>query len=237
VEGVGPVLGNLRVPDIMYADDVTLISHSAAGAQELLNVLDVFCQLFGMEVNLAPHKTCVIVLRPGKAPAPAGLRLLYKGHVVAVQREHTYLGVRLHDTRGLAYASDTLAASGSKAMHALLTRCRRANLTQFDIKGRMLGVLVEPVLSYASHIWGPMACKKHLLRNPYGTRAETVHTSYLRIMTGVGKGAALDVVYRDLHGCLLCIIGLPWQSGGGIACSWHMQVHPSAWHPTHGLRM
>jgi hypothetical protein len=84
-------------------------------------------------------------------------------------------------------------------MHALLTRCRRSNLTQFDIKGRMFDVLVEPVLSYASHIWGPMAFKKHLLRNPYGTKAEKVQTSYLRIMTGVGKGAALDVVYRDLH--------------------------------------
>jgi hypothetical protein len=44
-------------------------------------------------------------------------------------------------------------------MHALLTRCRRANLTQLDIKGRMYDVLVEPVLSYASHTWGPMAFK------------------------------------------------------------------------------
>jgi sorting nexin-29 len=199
VEGAGPVLGSLRVPDIMYADDVALISHTATGAQQLLDVLDVFCKLFGMQVNLAPRKTCVVVFRPGNMPAPSGLQLLYRGHPVAVQREYTYLGVRLHDTRGLAYASDALAASGSKAMHALLTRCRRSNLTQFDIKGRMFDVLVEPVLSYASHIWGPMAFKKHLLRNPYGTKAEKVHTSYLRIMTGVGKGAALDVVYRDLH--------------------------------------
>jgi hypothetical protein len=123
--------------------------------------------LFVMEVNLAPHKTCVVVFRPGNAPAPAGLQLVYRGHVVAVQRENTYLGVRLHDTQGLAYASDALAASGSKAMHALLTRCRRVNLTQFNIKGRMFDVLVEPVLSYASHIWGPMAFKKHLSRKPY----------------------------------------------------------------------
>jgi hypothetical protein len=37
-------------------------------------------------------------------------------------------------------------------MHAVLTRCRRANLTKFDVKGRMFDVLVEPVLSHASHI-------------------------------------------------------------------------------------
>jgi len=44
----GPILGGLRVPDIMYADDVTLIGHSPGAVQELLDVLDVFCRLFGM---------------------------------------------------------------------------------------------------------------------------------------------------------------------------------------------
>jgi hypothetical protein len=41
----------------MYADDLTIRSHSEAGAQALLNVRHVFCQLFGMEVNFAVHKT------------------------------------------------------------------------------------------------------------------------------------------------------------------------------------
>lgn len=51
-----------------------------------------------------------------------------------VQNEYTYLGVRVHATKGLAGASDALVASGCKAMHALLTRCRRSILTQLDIK-------------------------------------------------------------------------------------------------------
>lgn len=101
--------------------------------------------------------------------------------------------------RGLAGAGDALAAAGSKAMHALLTRCRRANLTQFDIKTRMFDVLVEPVLSYASHIWGPRSAHKLLVARPYTTQSEKVHTSYLRIMTGVGRSACLDVLYRDMH--------------------------------------
>jgi hypothetical protein len=86
------------IPDIMYADGVTLISHTAAGAQQLLDVphcgpVHVLCKLFGMEVNLSPCKTCVVVFRPGNVPMPVGLQLLYRGHTVAVQRESTYLGV------------------------------------------------------------------------------------------------------------------------------------------------
>jgi len=197
--GAGPVLDGLRVPDVMYADDVTLISSSPAEVQQLLDILDVFCRIFDMEVNLAPHKTCVVVFRRPRTPLPSGFRLRYRGCEVALQKQYVYLGVLMHETRGLAGAADALAAAASKAMHAVLTRCRRANLTQFDIKTRMFDVLVEPVLSYASHIWGPLSFRKRLLASPFSTKSEGVHTSYLRIMAGASKSASLDVVYRDLH--------------------------------------
>jgi sorting nexin-29 len=197
--GAGPVLSGLRVPDVMFADDVKLASFDAVEIQQLVDVLDVFCKLFGMEVNLAPHKTSVVCFRPRRLKRPAGFRLVFRGQEIAIQSEYVYLGVRVHETRGLLGASDALAVSGNKAMHAMLTRCRRACLTQFDIKCRMFDVLVEPVLSYASHIWGPCMFAKRLRNTPYNTRAEQVHTSFLRIMTGSIKGVAMDVLYRDLH--------------------------------------
>jgi len=52
---------------------------------------------------------------------------------------------------------------------------------------------------YASHVWGPLAFHRTLGNNPFSGKAEQVHTAFLRIMTGVGKGASLDVLYRDLH--------------------------------------
>ena len=197
--GAGPVLSGLHVPDVMYADDVKLVSFDAAETQQIVDVLDVFCKLFGMEVNLAPHKTCVVCFRPKGLKVPAGFRLVFRGREIALQSEYVYLGVRVHETRGLLGASDALAVSGSKTMHAMLARCRRACLTQFDIKCRMFDILVEPVLSYASHIWGPAKFAKGLHRKPYDTQAEKVHTSFLRIMTGSVRGVSMDVLYRDLH--------------------------------------
>lgn len=199
VPGAGPIIGDMHVPDIMYADDVVLLASGQAAAQQLLDILEVFCTLFGMTVNLAPHKTAAVVFRKPGTPVSRGFRLTYKGREVTRQPSYVYLGVVLHETRGLAGASDALAASGNKAMHAVLSRCRRAHLTQFDIKGRMFDLLVEPVLSYASHVWGPGCFHKLLKQKPFGTKAEQVHSSYLRIMTGSGKGVCLDVLYRDLH--------------------------------------
>jgi sorting nexin-29 len=197
--GAGPVLNGLEVPDILYADDVALVAHTATDAQRLVDVLDVFCRLFGMELNLGPNKTCVVVFRHSRAKVPAGFRLVYRGDDLPMQNHYEYLGVHVHATRGLGGAADALAASGSKAMHAVLSQCRLSNLTQVDIKTRMFDVLVEPVLSYASHIWGPLHFRKHLIAAPFGTQAERVHTSYLRIMSGANKATSLDAMYRDLH--------------------------------------
>jgi hypothetical protein len=67
------------------------------------------------------------------------------------------------------------------------------------MKCRVFDVLVEPVLSYASQIWGPQLFHKQLRSNPFKTKAEKVHASYLRVMTGAGKTVALPVLYTDLH--------------------------------------
>ena len=54
--GAGPMIDGMRVPGIMYADDVKLIAVSdPAELQQLLDVLHLFCTLFGMEVNRIPH--------------------------------------------------------------------------------------------------------------------------------------------------------------------------------------
>ena len=54
--GAGPLIGDMRVPEIMYADDVKLLAvNDPKALQQLLDVLHLFCRLFDMEVNLKPH--------------------------------------------------------------------------------------------------------------------------------------------------------------------------------------
>ena len=60
--GAGPQVDALSVPDLLYADDVVLLAETPEAAQNLLDCLALFCRLFGMEVNLAPEKTCMMVL-------------------------------------------------------------------------------------------------------------------------------------------------------------------------------
>lgn len=201
VPGAGPLLSTMRVPDVLYADDCALVAQSPAVCQQLLDVLDVFCQLFDMRVNLAPHKTCAVVFRPANMEVPATCRFTFQGQEVPMQDTYTYLGVLLHAHQGLACAPAMLAGAGRRALQAMLGQLRRARLSQFDIRCRMFDILVEPVMSYGCHVWGPTVCHNRMVsadRPVFMSDAEKVHVYFLRMMTGTGKGC-IDVLLRDMH--------------------------------------
>jgi hypothetical protein len=196
--GAGPVVGNLHVPDIMYADDVKLMACTPQELQQLLDILHLFCLLFDMKVNVSPQKTCIVLYGTAglkQARRPVVWRL--GEQVVPVCESYRDLGVQCLATgkgqaacqraaAGLAPGAQVLAQAGRRAMHGLLTMCKTHHLAQPDIKLRLFDVLVEPVLSYGCQVWGPWVFHGRL-DDPLNTAAEAVHMDYLRIMAGTGR--------------------------------------------------
>ena len=209
VPGAGPVLGNLHISNLMYADDVNLISRSPEQMQQLLDCLDVFCQIFDMHVNLDPHKTCCVVFRKAGVPVPAAFRpgggraLLFRGQPIAIKPGYTYLGLWLDETRSMASSADILSEKGRNAMHALLPRLRQHFISQFDMRCRLFDILVEPVLSYGEQIWGPLMLNKWLFkRGGTACLADSLHHHFLCTTAGVApKGKDRDKVL-SFTGCL-----------------------------------
>ena len=207
VPGAGPVVGNLRVSNLMYADDVNLIARDPTQMQQLLDCLSVFCYLFDMEVNTDPHKTCCVVFRRHRSPLPAGYAsgqtaLLYRGQPVAIKKNYTYLGAWLHETKEFHVCASVLAESGRKANMALLSRLRQHHITQFDLRCRMFDILVEPVLSYGSQVWGPKMLTKWLFRKEGGPgcEADSLHHEFLCNTAGMAsKGKSRSMVLREFH--------------------------------------
>ena len=157
-----------------------------------------FCDIFGMEVNTTVDKTSAVAFRSPRTGLPRGALLRYKGVDLPFQDTYKHLGVVLHATRGMVVAADALAKSGDRAMRALQSACRQQHITQFDMKCRLFDALVEPVLSYASHVWGPELFSSGTpLSKQHNNGAEKVHISYLRMLAGVGKRTCTDVIMRD----------------------------------------
>jgi hypothetical protein len=211
--GMGPVIGGMRVPDILYADDVVVLSTDPTHIQEALDVLRLFCELFGMRVNVS--KTHLVIFRKPRRPLSAAVRRYewrYGSDPVQVKDEARYLGAVFHCTKGMLAAADSLAVAGRRAMHALLTRLKAARISQSAFSVRLFNVLVEPVLSYGCQVWGP-----DLLRGVVtpqvllGGTQEAVQADFLRIISGLPRTVKRAVLLREfgarplhLHWLALC---------------------------------
>jgi len=189
--GAGPRVGGMCVPDILYADDVKLLTNRVEHVQQLLDVLHLFCTLFDMQVNVSPHKTCIVVYG-----TPAGDLPVWTlgGAVVPVCDGYTDLGVKCTAARGFQDGATALAVAGRRAMHAALSMCKRGKLVQPAFKLRLFDALVEPVLSYGCQVWGPWAWR---IAEPVCCPAEKVHLDYLRIMSGAGKRVKQQLLLYD----------------------------------------
>lgn len=116
---------------------------------------------------------------------PRGATLTYKSQAVPFPPNYTYLGIVFHEIKGLATAADALAASGTRVMHAVLSALRKTRLTQYDMQCRMFDIMVEPVLPYGLHVWGPEFFASSLFhrRKCCGARGDHVQLSFLRLIT------------------------------------------------------
>ncbi len=91
-----PMLGQLVVRLLLYADDLALMSHTPTGLQKQLDVLQVFCCERQLTVNV--KKTKVVVFEARKSVCQA---FQYEGEAIEQLNFFKYLGVELHDTKGM----------------------------------------------------------------------------------------------------------------------------------------
>ena len=120
-----PGLGRpLRV--LLYADDMVLLSDTAAGLQTLLNALHTFCLASHLEVNVPKSEIVVFGASPWRPlPEAAGgpAPWHYAGSELPVSTSFKYLGIDLHSTRGVRAAVDRLRAAGLRAIWGMHRRC------------------------------------------------------------------------------------------------------------------
>ena len=80
----------LKLCILLYADDIVLFGNSAAELQNLIHILEEYCQKWELKVNIT--KTKVVIFRKGGI-LPNGLRFIYEGAEIEIVSKFSYLGV------------------------------------------------------------------------------------------------------------------------------------------------
>ena len=196
--GVGVRLGTRVLQMLLYADDMVLFAHDPASLQRQLNLLHEFCVAKGMEVNV--NKTETVVFRHPRSPMQQTCwSWHYHGFPIQRVSEFKYLGVVMHETRGLSVAIASLAAAARRAAWSMISRFRVGKIKDISLKLRMFKSLVLPIMEYCGAVWCPdlLAPCQHLYQM-FDNPLQQVQTAFLRGLGQLRKSISTTVLHKEM---------------------------------------
>jgi hypothetical protein len=193
---------NSPAPPLLYADDMALLSTSAAGLQRQLGMLQQYCERWGLTVNTVKTK---LVLLSGERTQQAALqtaqraRLSFGGVSLEVVSSFKYLGITFHSSFCLAGAAAPVRVAAARAaMHKCRARSAALGIEAAPVQLQLFSSLVDSVLSYGAGVWGmQLAARAAAGHGSTGCTAEALQLGYLRRMLGVRQGTPNAVVLAE----------------------------------------
>ncbi len=102
--------------------------------------------------------------------------------------KYRYLGLELNEFLDFSHSVNLLSDSSGRALGAVISRYYSANGLHYKTFTKLYNNMVEPVMDYASSIWG---FKDYNKNNVVQHRA-------MRTFLGVGKYTAIPALYGEL---------------------------------------
>jgi hypothetical protein len=164
----GVTLGDRRVSCLLYADDIVLLSNSAAGLQRMLDVCQKFAEKARFKFNISK---CNIVVFSRDTTLRPELRLNDKP--VQYAASYVYLGVefgpyvyRQKGTRWDLYIKRIVKESDRRSREILSISGEHDSQTGLPIHVSLLYYFthVRSRLEYACQVWGPLITSKQQQR-------------------------------------------------------------------------
>jgi hypothetical protein len=192
------MVGDLRIPDLLYADDTALIAGISTDtevdfvqAQRDLDLLCDFCDMFGMKINV--NKSKGMEFRPCRSQPAPSFPLTFRGTPIPRVDKFLYMGVWFESAKTLYQSHpSTIWDLGRQALFGMLGRCKVLGIHRASLKSRLFKVLVRSAFSHACPIWGISLFKDSstahvLIGTKVSNPGEQVQLMFLRGLAGVGK--------------------------------------------------
>ena len=134
----------------MYADDLVLMSLSEVGLQNKLNILNVYCKEWDLEVNT--RKTQVMAMSNSSKDVPNSIMRIGDEPLKWVN-SYKYLGILISSNGDFLSTSENLCIRGWKASFKIKSALKDVDVDP-ALKLKLFDTLVKPVICYNGEIWG-----------------------------------------------------------------------------------
>ena len=188
---------------LMYADDIILLSTSAAGLQEKLNLLDKFCQDWCLSVNT--QKTKILIFN--KSGKLVNTMFKLDNTVLECVNKYKYLGVTFCASGSFTHAQEELYKKATKAYFKLSKDFLSLN-PNVHTSMHVFDHTIKPILLYGCEIWGTFNPFSAKFRNGFedlcfdqiysNQKAEILHQKFCKFILGVHKKSVNYAVLSEL---------------------------------------
>ena len=198
----GIKVGTHTIFDMLYADDCTLTADTPGKLQEQLDIVKLFCQVFGMKLNV--RKTEIMVFRKKDMKVPLAV-WHFDGIVVKVVESAVYLGYPLYAVGTHHPWEGKLRVNGLKASFALQGLVKKQDFYAPELQLRLFDTLVQPVMSYGCQIWGADYALHKKPGAALDNNLQRIHLNFLRLISGASKHVPNVVMLHEFKAApLVC---------------------------------
>jgi hypothetical protein len=173
---------------MLFADDLTLISHTRQHMQAMLDALSKFCAATGMDVNVEKTE-CMIMGSAATVKATRRTNFKFRDSTIRNVTSAKYLGLMFGQTGSTRVMTDALVASAQRCRFALQNRLKPLHITP-ALQVDLFNATCRSVLTYGGQVWGvsylDLPTEESVIFP--SSPLEAVQLDFLRQLTCVGPG-------------------------------------------------
>ena len=202
---------------LLYADDIVIYCRSPLHFQQTLCHFYEFSKGLGLQINMSktnivvfhrsgrkPHKSFSGYLTPDFNPFDfdrSQINIASSTTRISRVTEYRYLGLVLHETRGLDYSIQPLISAARRATFSLISRCRALCLRDYSSLINLFDTFVRPIALYACEAWLPFLLPPDRDRRRWYSHSpldlEKLQVLYLRSVLGVRDSTSIAAIYWE----------------------------------------
>ena len=184
-------LSEMQISNMLYADDLLIISKSQAGLQRCVDKLSLYCHKWHLNINMVKTKTMVIS-SSGKMPKSFTINL--NNQPIEQTKTYKYLGLNIHNNGNFKKGTANLKQKALKAWFKCRSILNSNKINNTELYLQLFDKLVKPILMYGCEVWGPDYMRQLNTKNNIQTIdncfCEMVHNKACKTILGIKKNSS-----------------------------------------------
>ena len=153
---------------LLHTDDMIILSLTKEGLQECLNRLSVYCQKWGLDINLDKlYLFYIMIIFNQSGRIPRNIHFTHDNNVITIGQKYKYLRTVISASGSFSQAKVELIDKDKKAYFSIREVLQKTNF-YIKLSPHLFDSVIKPILTYNCEIWSQFTPSQlNLLRLGY----------------------------------------------------------------------